>query len=114
MLAVAGNFSKNAGGERVKGLWGHAVFSYIYVFFLKGPSVKSNDRKQVRPHLTHEVRDDPVEDGAVETEALLARAQSPEVLCRFGNDVSEQLHDDSPSRLTIDPHIEVHHRVGVL
>lgn len=92
---------------------GDMLCFHISVFFLKGLSVKSNDRKLGRPHLTHEVRDDPVEDGAVETEALLARAQSPEVLCRFGNDVSEQLHDDSPSRLAVDPHVEVHHGVGV-
>lgn len=54
-----------------------------------------------------------MEDGALETEALLARAQSPEVLRRFGNDVSEQLHDDSPDGLAVDRHVEVHHRVGV-
>ncbi len=67
----------------------------------------------VCPHLTHEVWDDPVEDGPAVTEALLSRTQSPEVLRRSGHDVSEELHDDSPSILTIYGDVEEHHRVGL-
>ncbi len=65
------------------------------------------------PHLTHEVRDDPVEDGPAVTEALLSCTQSTEVLRRSGHDVSEELHHDSPSMLVIHGDVEEHHRVGV-
>ncbi len=65
-------------------------------------------------HLTHEVRDDPVEAGSAVTEALLSCTQSPEVLCCFGQDVSKELHDDSPSILTIYGDVEEDHRVGLL
>ena len=42
-------------------------------------------------HLAHEVGDDPVEGGALEAEALLAGAESAEVLRGLGHHVSAQL-----------------------
>lgn len=41
--------------------------------------------------LAHKVGDDTVERGALEPEALLARAQGAEVLGRLGHDVGAQL-----------------------
>ena len=47
------------------------------------------------PHLAHEVGDDPVEGGALEAEALLARAESAEVLRGLGHHVSAQLKQNT-------------------
>ena len=43
-------------------------------------------------HLAHEVGDDPVEGGALESEALLAGAEGAEVLRGLGHHVSAQLN----------------------
>jgi len=44
--------------------------------------------------LTHEVLDDTVEAGSLESEALLHCAQRPEVLRRLGDYIITQLHND--------------------
>jgi hypothetical protein len=44
--------------------------------------------------LTHEVRDDPVEHGALVAEALLTRAQRSEVLCRLRDYVLPELGNE--------------------
>jgi len=44
--------------------------------------------------LTHEVRDDPVEAGALESESFLTSAQSTEVLAGLWNHVRSELHDN--------------------
>jgi hypothetical protein len=41
--------------------------------------------------LTHEVRDDPVEHGALVAKPLLTRAQRSEVLCRLWDNVLPEL-----------------------
>ena len=44
-------------------------------------------------HLAHEVGDDPVEAGALETESFLTSAQSTEVLAGLWNHVRSELQD---------------------
>ena len=68
--------------------------------------------------LDHEVLDDAVELGALVAEglpgaagALLAGAESAEVLGSLGDDVSEELEDDAASRSAADGDVEVHTRV---
>jgi len=56
--------------------------------------------------LTHEVGDDTVELGALETESLLTSAEGTEVLCSLGHDISSQLHHDPASWLVVDSHVE--------
>ena len=47
---------------------------------------------RLNPHLTHEVGNDPVEGGTLEAEALLASAQSAEVLAGLRHNVFPKLH----------------------
>jgi len=55
--------------------------------------------------LAHEAGNDAVEAGALEAKALLASAQSAEVLGSLGG-VVEQLHDDLASGLPTDVHLK--------
>lgn len=59
--------------------------------------------------LEHELGDDTVELGAGVTEAVLASAESTEVLGGLGDDVSAQLHDDAANGLLVDGNIEVNY-----
>lgn len=60
------------------------------------------------PHLTHEIWYDPVEDGVLQPKAVLASAESPEVLCSLGNNVGEKLYGDGAQWLVISRHFEEH------
>ena len=61
--------------------------------------------------LTHKIRDDPVERGALVTDALLAGAQGAEVFRRLGHHIGPQFHDNAADRLIADGDIEKHLRV---
>lgn len=56
--------------------------------------------------LEHELRDDPVEAGALVAEAVLAGGQLAEVLRRLGNDVVVQLEDDAPGSVAVNGDVE--------
>lgn len=56
--------------------------------------------------LAHEARDDAVEGGSGEPEALLASAELTEVLGGLGDDVGAELHDDAASRPSADGDVE--------
>ena len=58
-------------------------------------------------NLAHEVGDDTVELRALEAEALLASAQSAEVLRRPGDNVATQSHLDAAGGRAADGHVEV-------
>jgi len=69
--------------------------------------------------LAHEPRDHAVERRSLVVErlagaasALLAGAESPEVLGRAGNHIGVELHDDAAGRLAADGHVEEDLRVG--
>jgi len=59
--------------------------------------------------LEHKVGDDTVELGAGVTEALLASAESAEVLGSVGDNVGAQLHGDAAEGGTVDGDIEVNY-----
>ena len=68
--------------------------------------------------LAHETRDHAVEGGSLVVEglagaagALLAGAESPEVLRGAGGGVGEELHHDSAGRLASDRHVKENLRV---
>uniref|UniRef100_A0A8D3A3M3 Uncharacterized protein n=1 Tax=Scophthalmus maximus TaxID=52904 RepID=A0A8D3A3M3_SCOMX len=59
-------------------------------------------------HLTHEVRYDSVEDGVSQSEAFLSGAEGPEVFCRLGHNVGEELDGDGAQCLAVGGHVEEH------
>ena len=65
-----------------------------------------------RTTLAHELRNHAVEGGALVAEALLARAQRPEVLRGLRRDVSLQFHDDATDLSAADHHVEEDLGVG--
>lgn len=64
--------------------------------------------------LEHELRDDPVEDGAAVGEALLvlAAGDAVEVPGGPGHNLVKQLHHDAAPALTVNGHIEKHPEMG--
>lgn len=69
--------------------------------------------------LAHKVRDDSVEGGSLEVQrlprapgALLAGAETTEVLGSLGNDVGTKLHDDAAGGGAADGHVEENLGVG--
>merc|ERR1712216_769283 len=64
--------------------------------------------------LAHEVRNDTVEAGALETEALLAGAERAEVFARLGHSLRLELHGDAARGGAADGHVKVHFRRHVL
>uniref|UniRef100_A0A8C5DV71 Uncharacterized protein n=1 Tax=Gouania willdenowi TaxID=441366 RepID=A0A8C5DV71_GOUWI len=64
-------------------------------------------------HLTHEIRYDSVEDGALQSEAFLPRAERSKVLRRLRGDVGEELDDNGSQWLFVCAHFEEHLWVGV-
>ena len=62
-----------------------------HVFLNPNYSAANRWRRLRRAHLAHEVGDNSVEGGAPEAEALLAGAESPEVLGRLRDDIGAQL-----------------------
>merc|ERR1712121_511606 len=56
--------------------------------------------------LAHEVGDDPVEAGALESESFLTSAQSTEVLAGLWNHVRSELHDNLAKRGAIGGYFE--------
>jgi hypothetical protein len=74
--------------------------------------------------LKHELRDDAVEDAALEVQrlatlahALLTRAEGAEVLDRLGHSLAVQIHDDAASGLRVNLNVEEdlvgHFRTGL-
>jgi hypothetical protein len=57
--------------------------------------------------LAHEVGDDSVKAASLESESFLTGAQSTEVLCRFGDNIGAQLHDDATGGFASNGDIEV-------
>jgi len=51
--------------------------------------------------LNHEVGNDPMESGSLESESLLAGTESSEVLSRLGDDITSQFHDNPAEGLSI-------------
>lgn len=64
-----------------------------------GSSVKTYVAVGEVTTLEHELGDDTVEDRALVAEALLAGAESTEVLGSVGSDIAAQLHDNAASGL---------------
>ena len=62
--------------------------------------------------LEHELGDDAVEGGAGITEALLASAESAEVLSGLGGNIGAELHDNATHGLVVVGDIEVNFGVG--
>jgi len=56
--------------------------------------------------LAHEARDDSVEGGALEAEALLSSAQSTEVLSCAGHNIFPELKDNTASSVATDGNVE--------
>jgi len=56
--------------------------------------------------LAHEARDDSVEGGALEAEALLSSAQSTEVLSCAGHNIFSELEDNTASGVATDGDVE--------
>lgn len=58
--------------------------------------------------LNHELRDNPVEDGAFVAKSLLVCAKLSEVLCGLGHHIPKKSHDDSASGFSADGDVKVH------
>lgn len=65
-------------------------------------------------HLTHELRDDPMENGVAVRKTLLSSAECPEVLCSLGDNMGKELHGEPSQCLVVCRDREVHHWVALL
>jgi hypothetical protein len=66
--------------------------------------------------LAHKLRNDAVEGGGLEAEALFTGAERAEILGRLGHDVAAQFHDDAADRSSVrrDVHEDAWQRHGCL
>lgn len=55
--------------------------------------------------LTHKLGDDAVETRSGKTESFFARAKRTKILCRLGDDIGAELHQDAADRLAADFHV---------
>lgn len=63
-------------------------------------------------YLTHEIRDDPVENGSPVAKPFLSSAQSSEVFCSFRDDVGKKLYCDLADWLVVSSYSEKYHWVA--